>query len=195
MEKIGRKVYHACGGLILLWLYYTLGRTPGLLSLSGLLLFATCLDYARLRVPAFNEFMFSNFGRFIRNSERTTLTGTPPYILGILLTLTLYSFHVAVYSVAFLAFGDVAATTVGENWGTIKIFGGKKSLQGTAAFAVTAVFIGFVLNTYLYALDPAVFVAGAFTAAIVEILPVRINDNLTIPIVSGAVMELFSRLV
>jgi len=41
---------------------------------------------------------------------------------------------------------------------------------------------------------PWVTILGAFVAAGVELLPLRINDNLVIPIVSGGVMELAVRM-
>jgi dolichol kinase len=42
---------------------------------------------------------------------------------------------------------------------------------------------------------PAVIVLGALIAAGVELIPLPINDNLVIPIVSGAVMESVVRLL
>ena len=189
MKKLGRKIYHLCGGLILVGLYVLLGRALGLLTLLGVFLFATSVDIARLRLTRFNEFMYSHFSKFIRDSERDRLTGTPWYVLGVLCSAAFYDLPVAVYSVVFLACGDVAATTVGERWGSIKI-SGVKSLQGTVAFFVASVIAGTVVNLAFYPLSPVVFLAGAATAAVVEILPIKLNDNLTIPLVSGGVMWL-----
>jgi dolichol kinase len=36
--------------------------------------------------------------------------------------------------------------------------------------------------------------AGALAAAAIELLPLPLNDNLTIPLASGGVMELITRL-
>ncbi|MBI5190426.1 MAG: hypothetical protein HZA22_07100 [Nitrospirae bacterium] len=188
MQKIGRKIYHMSGGLIMVAAYAALGRTSGLAFLGGLFLVATAIDVARLKTPAFNEFMYAHFSRFIRESEKDRLTGTPWYVLGVLLAAALYDLPVAAYAVAFLACGDVAATTVGERWGTIKI-SGVKSLQGTLAFIVVASLVGMAISMAWYPVSPAVFLTGALVAAIVEILPLGLDDNLTVPVVSGVVME------
>lgn len=189
MKNIGRKFYHITGGLVLIGLYAWMGRETGLLMLLSLFLFSTAMDLARLKVPAFNEFFYRHLTLFIRESEKDKLTGTPWYVLGILCAAAFYDIPVAVYAVAFLACGDVAATTVGERWGTIKI-SGVKSLQGTVAFLAAALVSGLAVNAFFYPISPAVFLAGALVAGVVEILPVRINDNLSIPVISGGVMKL-----
>ncbi len=193
MNKIGRKIYHLAGGLILIGLYASLGRATGLLMLLGVFIFATGVDLARLNIPILNEFMYRHFSKFIRDSEKVKLTGTPWYVLGILCAAAFYDLPVAVYAVACLACGDVAATTVGERWGTIKI-SGVKSLQGTAAFFASAAIAGSIINLCWIPLSPAVFLTGAAVAACVEILPIGINDNLTIPVIAGGVMRLMMAL-
>ncbi|HLB25172.1 MAG TPA: phosphatidate cytidylyltransferase [Nitrospirota bacterium] len=188
MKKIGRKIYHLCGGLGLLALYVKLGPEVGLLALLGITVFATSLDLARLAVPAVNAFFYKYFPKFIRDNERDRLTGSPWYLLGVTCALAFFSLPVAVYAVCFLACGDVAATTVGERWGRTRLSGGK-SIEGTAAFFAAAFAAGLVIDAFFYPMSPAIFIAGAAVAAIVEIQPLRLNDNLTIPLVAGAVMQ------
>lgn len=189
MHNIGRKIYHLSGGLLFIALYVRLGRTAGLCTLLGFFVLSTVLDLLRLRVRAFNNFMYRHFSLFLRESERGKITGTPWYVLGILCAAAFYDAPVAVYAVAFLAVGDVSATTIGERWGSVKI-SGVKSLQGTIAFIVAASAAGLAIDSFIYPLGQGVVLAGAITAAAVELLPVRINDNLTIPVISGGVMKL-----
>jgi len=192
MKNAGRKIYHLSGGLLLIGLYTLAGRTNGLAILASALALATSVDIARLRIPAFNAFFYRRLTLFIRESERHRLTGTPPYLLGILLAALLYDAPVCVYAVSCLACGDVAATTVGERWGTIKI-SGVKSLQGTLAFIAVSVAAGFVISRFWLPVSPMVYVGGALVAALVELMPVRVDDNLTIPVVAGGVMTLLMR--
>jgi glycerol-3-phosphate acyltransferase PlsY len=189
LDKIGRKIYHLTGGLVLIALYARLGRPAGLMVLAGVFIFATSLDLLRLKSQAFNSFIFAHFHKFIRESEKSKLTGTPWYVLGILSTAAIFDLPIAAYAVVFLACGDVAATSVGERWGSIKI-SGVKSLQGTLAFFAASVIAGFLVSRAFMPMAPAVFIAGAAVAAIVEVLPIGINDNLSVPLVSGAVMKL-----
>jgi glycerol-3-phosphate acyltransferase PlsY len=194
MKHIGRKLYHLLGGLGLLSLYFLLGRPQALTVYALLFLLVLTVDLIRLRVPAFNEFVMTRFSSFIRASEARKLTGTPPYVLGIGLSLLLYRTDIAAAAVCFLVFGDVAATAVGERYGRTKI-AGEKSLEGTAAFIVAAVVAGSLLPLAGIYLSSGIVLAGALAAAGVELLPLPVNDNLAIPLVSGGVMELISRIV
>jgi dolichol kinase len=158
---------------------------------AALFLFVLAVEAARLAIPAVNQFIFARFGSFIRQKEANKLTGTAPYVLGIGLTLYLYPSDIATAAICFLAFGDVAATAVGERFGKTKI--GEKSLEGTLAFVAAAAVAGFLLPLVGVSLVHGIILAGAITAAGVELLPVRVNDNLVIPLASGGVMELIVR--
>lgn len=192
MKHIGRKLYHLFGGLGLLSLYYLLGRHNALICYGVVVLVVLAIDITRLKVPAFNRFIFDRFGSFIRKNEANKLTGTAPYFLGIGLTLFLYRTDIATAAICFLAFGDVAATAVGERYGRTKI-SGEKSLEGTAAFVVAAALSGVMLNVVGIHLPYGLLLVGALVAAGVELLPLPLNDNLVIPLVSGGVMELIAR--
>jgi dolichol kinase len=193
MKHIGRKLYHLFGGLGLLSLYYLLGRRNALVCYGLLFLVVLAVDITRLRVPAFNQFIQTRLSSFIRKNEANKITGTAPYVLGIGLTLLFYRTDIATAAICFLAFGDVAATTVGERYGRTKIVG-DKSLEGTLAFAVIAVASGLALTVAGVRLAPGLIVAGAMVAAGAELVPLRVNDNLVIPVVSGGAMELIARL-
>ena len=193
MKHIGRKLYHLIGGIGLLSVYYIFGREHVLIFYAALFVLVLASDISRLRIPAFNQFMFARFGGFIRQNEANRLTGTPAYVLGIGAALALYSTPVAAAAICFLAFGDVAATAVGERWGRTKIR--DKSLEGTAAFVAAALLAGFLITLTGIHLMPIVIIIGALVAAGVELLPLPVNDNLVIPLVSGGVMELLMRWV
>jgi dolichol kinase len=191
MTHIGRKCYHLVGGLGLLSLYYLLERQNALLVYGFLFLIVITVDTLRLKIPAFNQFIFDHYGSFIRKNEANKLTGTAPYVLGIGLSLALYRSDIATTAVCFLAFGDVAATTVGERYGKTKI-AGEKSLEGTLAFITAAAASGFLLQVAGIDLPPGLIMAGAVVATAAELIPLPVNDNLAIPLASGGVMELIT---
>lgn len=192
MKHIGRKLYHLIGGVGLLSLYYLLGRDRALLFYGAFFLAVLGFDILRLSLPPLNDLILTRFNSFIRKSEAHKLTGTAPYVLGIGLSLYLYSPAVASAAICFLAFGDVAATAIGERYGRTRI--GDKSLEGTAAFVLAALAAGGTLSVIGPGLTPWVMVLGVFVAAGVELLTLPVNDNLVIPLVSGGVMELLLRL-
>jgi len=193
MKQIGRKVYHLVGGVGLLSIYYILGRKQALLFYAALFMLILLIDGARLVIPAWNRFVFTRFKSFIRGNEEHKLTGTAPYVLGIGLSLYAYSTPVASAAICFLAFGDVAATAIGERFGKTKI--NDKSLEGTFAFIFAAVVSGLLLSLLGVHLPVWVMVLGVIVAAGVELLTLSMNDNLLIPLVSGGVMELALRMV
>ena len=192
MKHFGRKLYHLIGGMLLLSCYFLLGRDRALILYAVLFFAVIAAELARFAVPSLNETLFGKFSSFVRPTERNRLTGTAPYVLGIWSTLYFYRSDIAAAAICFLAVGDVAATTVGERWGRTKI--GEKSLEGTLAFLVTAVAAGFLLSAAGSPLMPWLILAGAITAAGVELLPLPVNDNLSIPLISGGIMELIARL-
>jgi dolichol kinase len=193
MNHIGRKLYHLVGGIGLLSIYSIIGRDRALVFYAALFIIALGIDIIRLTIPSVNNFIFARFGSFIRKNEAHKLTGTASYILGIGLSLYVFSKPVATAAICFLAFGDVAATTIGERFGKTKI--GNKSLEGTVAFVIAALLAGGVLFIIGSGTNPLVMVLGSLVAAGVELLTLPINDNLLIPIVSGGVMEIAVRLL
>lgn len=188
MKHLGRKIFHLLGGVGLLSLYFIFNRSTALAVYGVLIAIVLVAEIVRLKLPALNSYIYTHLGGVIRPSEAQKMSGTVPYILGVGLSLYAYSTPVAAAAICFLAFGDVAATTVGERFGKTKI--GGKSLEGTAAFIIASLLVGFLLPVAGLKLASWVMVLGALAAACIELLPLSLNDNLMIPIVSGAVMEL-----
>jgi dolichol kinase len=192
MKHPGRKLYHLLGGIGLLSLYFAFGRERALWAYAGLACMVLVLEVIRLRSSTINNLLFRYFGAFVRTSERNRLTGMVPYILGVGLSLLLYRTDIAAAAICFLACGDVAATTIGERYGRTKIVG-EKSLEGTIAFFLASLATGSVLYAAQGHPPFAVLMAGAAIAAGAELLPVRVNDNLVIPLAAGGAMTLLAQ--
>jgi dolichol kinase len=187
MKNVGRKLYHLIGGLVLMSVYYLAGRSNAFAIYAVLFVVMLAFDIVRLKFPEVNRLVFRYFGSFIRNSEEKKLTGTPFYILGVALSFALFDSHVAATAVGFLAFGDVAASAIGEQYGKTKIR--DKSVEGTVAFVIAAIGAGLLFHIIGIGSKPGVAISGAVVAAGVELLPVQVNDNLAIPLIAGAVMQ------
>lgn len=99
--------------------------------------------------------------------------------LGVFLVFLLFGRETAVVSVVVLAVGDAFASIVGMKYGRIRI--GSKSLEGTFAFFLSS----FLVLLPLVGLWKALVVA--FVCALVEALPMWIDDNLSVPLVAGLV--------
>jgi dolichol kinase len=191
MKHLGRKFYHVLGGLGLLAVWFAFGRPRDFYVYGAVLAAALLFDAARFAAPRFNAWAMANLRGFLRAGEERKLNGTPAYVCGVALTLLLFPEPAAVAAILFLVVGDVSATTVGERWGRHKV--GAKSLEGTAAFFCAACLAGFTARALLHGPPPGTIVAGAWCAALVELLLPRFaNDNLVIPIVAALAMTILA---
>ncbi len=133
---------------------------------------------------SFRELFFRFFEFILRRHERKgSITGATYYIIGTFLCIVIFDKNIAIVSIFFIVLGDTAAALVGKAWGRIKLMG-RKSLEGSAACFIVCAVIS------VFWIDPVIGITGAFVATLAELLPLRIDDNLTVPLISGAAMQL-----
>jgi len=187
---LARKIWH-CGMGITMALIYGLG-TPKALSVTLLLIafvFFTGAEYARLKVPQFNKIAIKMMGPIMRKNEIDRISGTPFYIGSVLLSVIIFPKLIAILSILYLAIGDPTSSIFGILWGDLgPRFANGKSLIGTAAGMGICSVITFV--TMLFNSIPAgpallISLAGGLAGGGAEMIPLEIDDNFSIPIVSG----------
>jgi dolichol kinase len=130
---------------------------------------------------------------FLREHEKYGLIGSSYFIFGALLSIIIFPKPVAIASLYILIICDALAAIVGTGWGKIRIF--KKSLEGSIAFFISGVVVVFLAlqDKPLWG-DAAMQnhlgwgILAVFAAAIVELFPTGLDDNLTIPLVAGTIM-------
>ena len=69
---------------------------------------------------------------------------------------------------------------------------GKKTLSGSIAGFFACLSIGLVIDTPI---TNEIIIIGAFMAMFIEVLPLPVNDNVSIPIFSGLSMYYFSLII
>jgi dolichol kinase len=152
-------------------------------------------DFIRINSEAINTKVLSVLGPFMRDSEENSFSGFPFYALGIASSLFFYEEKIAVLSVIFLVFADPIASIIGITYGKDKILP-NKSLQGTMAAFFTCAVISFVyiLDSNAQGFDIVAFSVGcAIIGSISELFSAfNIDDNLTIPIISGGGISLLN---
>jgi glycerol-3-phosphate acyltransferase PlsY len=122
------------------------------------------------------------FGRVLREEEKPTFMGSTYFIFSTILTILLFPKAAAIASILILILSDTAAALIGKGMGRVKIFG--KTLEGSMAFLITSLLIVWVyphLGRFSGSL-------AALGATLIELLPLKVNDNLSIPLVAGAIM-------
>ncbi|MCL1965855.1 MAG: hypothetical protein FWF66_01065 [Candidatus Bathyarchaeota archaeon] len=106
------------------------------------------------------------------------------YAFGILFTLLVFPYPVSAAAIAIFTLGDSIASIFGGTIGIRLPFNKGKTLEGSLSGFVFA----FLASSLFVA--PWIAVVGAAVAMFVEYLPVSINDNVLIPIVTAAVLML-----
>lgn len=155
------------------------------------------LEIVRLRDPLANRLFVRLFRVILRPSEVTEITGSAYYLVGAFLSVLLFPPVIAIAAILFLVFGDFAAALVGTSIGRIKLFP-PKSLEGSAGCLVACLGVGLALFWHVKPVWPVatlLALAGAVATTVVECLPWRLNDNLTIPLAAGLTLWFAARLL
>jgi dolichol kinase/phosphoserine phosphatase len=118
-------------------------------------------------------------------SELFGFAAAPLYFaFGIVATLVLFPAHAAGAAIAMFCLGDSTASLFGGMISTSLPFNKGKTWEGSLA----GFFFAFLAGTFF--VSPLVALAGAAVAMTVEVLPLPINDNVLIPIITGAALTL-----
>jgi len=106
--------------------------------------------------------------------------------LGALLALLLYPSPVATIAIYALAFGDGFASLVGKFFGKLRpAFLCGKSIEGSLACFTAVLISAYAVSYNLY-----ISMVAAFTAMVVEALPLEDYDNLVLPVTVGMAVQL-----
>ena len=186
-----RFFFHAATGLTLALLIFLLGKKEGILLIGSLFLVTVLVEALRLMVPAINGVFVGVVGPMLKEGEVGRPTGVGYFLGGALTCLLLFDVEVTLASLAILSIGDPVAAAVGQRWGRIRI--GQKSLEGMAGFLVGAMVSGVILRGFWPGIAMPVFAAGALTGAVVECLPLKVDDNFLLPLAAALAMEVSIR--
>jgi diacylglycerol kinase (CTP) len=195
-----RKLWHISTGSVGLLIFINSSRTQMfwasvilVIALTGLL-----VDVFRSRVPAFNRIVIKMMGPLMRRSEREGVSGLPFYALGVSLSLFFYTREIAILSCMFLIFSDPISSFFGVLYGKDKILP-NKSLQGAVAgfFTCYLVTLFYAMNTTTLGTHLLVYaiIAGIIGSASELVSAFNIDDNLTIPVLSGLGLTLLNSFV
>jgi len=155
------------------------------------------VELIRLRDPEANRLFVRLFRVVLRPSEVHGITGSAYYLVGAFLSVLLFPPVIAIAAILFLVFGDFAAALVGTSIGRIRLFP-PKSLEGSAGCLVACLAVGLALFWTVKPVWPVAILlalSGAVAATVTECLPWRLNDNLTIPLVSGVALWFAARVL
>jgi len=189
-SKIWRKLWHITGICIPL-LYLFLLKDTLIIVVLALLLIFLAFDLIRLQNPEINQWLFANLPWLFKKEERRNFSGNISFLISALLTVMIFERPVAILVMFYWVFGDAAAAIFGQLWGKLKIVN-NKTLTGSLAFLLTCLLIGFFLFQAGLEVSSNQIIFAALIATLIELLPVNIDDNFTIPLLTGAIINLLA---
>jgi diacylglycerol kinase (CTP) len=187
--QLGRRLVHALNGTGIATAYALLLTHRQLVHVFGTVAcLVYILDRVRMHYPELVQRAPWINRLFFRAEEELRESAMTPYAVAILLTILTFPKLAALIAIYTLALADPLAAIVGITWGRRRLASGK-TLEGSLAFfgATLAVTL-LVLSVGTDVPAPPRVTAGlliALAGAACELLPLRIDDNLTIPLVVG----------
>jgi glycerol-3-phosphate acyltransferase PlsY len=188
--QLGRRAFHMINGVSTATAYALFFTHQQVVHVFGTI---ACLVYVLDRVRiAYPEVLARRAPwvnrLLVRAEEQVRESAMTPYAIAVLLTILSVPKPAALIAIYTLAIADPAAAIVGITWGRRKL-GADRSLEGSAAFFGATLVIAIAVLASLDAAPLPIVVAMslviAVAAAACELLPLRIDDNMTIPLFVG----------
>ena len=165
--------------------YLILTRKIMLIVLAILILTALGVEIGRFKWHTFSHHFYHFLGDLLRKHEWSSLTGSTYLLLGSFLTILFFNKPVAIVALFFLVVSDAFGAVVGRVWGK-HFFYRDKTIEGCVAFLLTAVIVVFIFLRSNF----IVGLAGVAVAFFIDVFVKGIDDNLTIPLGAGLVMQI-----
>ena len=151
------------------------GEALALFALVFLLIIFLELDYVRIDLRKKIPFVSGLW----RLKEKNRPGGQVFFLIGAIISLSVFDFRIALAVILMTIFGDMAAALVGKRFGKTWLTKTKAWEGILAEFFVDVVIAYFIIGNWI------VILVMALTATIVETLVDRLDDNLMIPLFAG----------
>jgi len=164
----------------------------------GLLVFLE-LEYARVETNWWKK--IPQFLNLFREKEKDHFAGHIYMTIGAIVVFAAFDIRIAITAMSMTILGDFFSALIGKQWGrlrTLKIFGKvrqifpyHKSLEGALAGLIANLGVGF----FFFPDQPLIAVMMAVSASLVEVMTQKLDDNLTVPVIAGAVGQIIRLLI
>ena len=175
--------------------YFLLPKLLSLLILTPFALGAIMIDIIRLRKLPLHGFLNRLLGPILREHESADFAGASYILSASVFAILLFDKSVAVAAISFIILGDIAAALIGRRFGKTKIRWNlvegnegysRKSFEGS----LSCLFMCLVVALVVPHLPLWVGFVGALVATVAEGITLPINDNFSVPLISGLCMHI-----
>jgi diacylglycerol kinase (CTP) len=188
--QLGRRIFHLVNGVSVATAYAVLFSHEQVVRIFGTIACVVYIvdririaypDTVTRRAPWVNRL-------FLRAEEQVREAAMTPFAIAVLLTILTVPKLAALVAIYTLAIADPLAAVVGIRFGRRRITH-NRTVEGSLAFFAATAAIAIVVLHWGSAASPRAIAGAATTTGLValgcELLPLRVDDNLTIPIVVG----------
>jgi dolichol kinase len=179
-----RRLFHAAVGTAIPVVGYFLSDPLPVLLIGILAAGSLALDLIRFRTPWLNRIFLYWLSLLLKKEEEARITGATYLLIAACISFLVFDKEIAIAVLLFLSLGDPAAALIGKPIPGPRILG--KSPVGTVAFVGAAMLVVAALVTAGVLEFHWVLVAAAVVAGLTELAPLPLDDNLTVPLISGA---------
>ena len=190
--QLGRRLFHLLNGSSVATAYALLFTHQQVVRIFGTIACVVyVLDRVRIAYPEVVARRAPWINRLlVRAEEEVREAAMTPYAIAVLLTILTVPKAAALIAIYTLAIADPLAAIVGIRLGRRTLVR-NRTLEGSLAFFVATLVIAATVLAYTTLAAGATIAAAALTialaASLFELLPLRIDDNLTIPLAVGFV--------
>lgn len=187
---IARRLFHLTMGVScgLIYIYLlTHQQAVHILGISTCILYL--LEQVRINYPEFKSIFTTASSYLLRAEEQLKESASIPFLVGILLTVLSFPKEIAIIAIFTLAISDPLSAVIGIQFGKTKIKE-HRSLEGCSAFFFSSLIIQLIgLSAFLEVSFLKIILISFLSSMIVtlfDLLALKIDDNLTIPLVSAS---------
>ncbi|MFX0037339.1 MAG: glycerol-3-phosphate acyltransferase [Candidatus Hermodarchaeota archaeon] len=171
--------------LLFLLFYFVFSKMVALALIGIVCLCFVALDLSRFISRQTQELLTKKIKYIFRKGEEKRFSSMTIFLISTFIVVLLFDIEIAVTTLVFLTFGDMYSKIFGLAYGRHKLF--DKTIEGTLAYVGAVITCGYFIYT-LVPISLPVLIIGGIAATFSEFLPLGMNDNFTVPIISGAVM-------
>ena len=188
-SEFARKAIHISNAIIpLSYLYLFQDKIDMIIILAFFLVLCFFIEIARQENYLVSIFFSKRLSFMMRDLEKKgEITGATWVFVGALFTILLIPYPYSIYALLFLSVGDTFAAIIGMKFPFIRV--GGKTISGSISGFIACVISGLIIDI---SISYQILLFGAFMAMLIELLPLPINDNVSIPIFSGLSMYYYS---
>jgi len=156
-----------------------------LVFVGSIALLFILVDVVRFILRQANELFTVRIKNFLKQGESRRFSSMTMFLVAAFIIILVFKQDIAMAALTFLIFGDIFSKIFGLSFGRNRLF--DKTVEGSVAYLGGVLICAYILYTSLH-IPLLMLVIGAIAATIAEFMPVGLDDNFTVGIISGAVM-------